>query len=1253
MELSDASWLIRAVKQNLLSEDQLVLLLGELRRDPAAPAREVVVRLGLAALVEPRPGDREGEAPAEPPPPQPARAPTTASPSAPSPATSREAANGEHTPRPLPTPEGEEHWPATSPYLDGKPDQKEDWPATSPSPDRTPESDEAWPATSPSLCRSPDELQQFVQHARPPEEVDELASHLAQCSRCASLVDGLLTGISAAQALGAQSGAPPTVPGVIQQLVSRARALASSASAGGLSPTSTLDLPRYQRLRAVARGGLGQVWLANDQHLGRDVAVKEMLPQAQQSPQAVDRFVREAQITGQLAHPGIVPIYELSRNEDGSLFYAMKLLKGRTYNEAIVEYHRLPANDPQRNLKLNELLTIFVGICNAVGFAHNQGVIHRDLKPLNVMLGDFGEAIVVDWGLARLFTSKEPRTLEEILAADTAQNGVAGPAGQGTRTGSVLGTPAFMSPEQARGEHSSLDGRSDIYSLGSILYTVLAGRVAYPGKTARAIVTRVEKGDFEPLRAQSPHVPRPLEAVCLRAMAFRKEDRYGTARELGEEVTRWLAGEPVRAYPEPWWQRAGRYARRHRTFCLSGAAALVVTLLALGAWQWRERQRTEAVRVEARQLFDEGKQALRDGDAGTARIHLSSALAHLKGVPALRELHADVIALQEEAEAEAQKQQHRAEVALVQKRRAEFDGHRDDAFFHGIDFIGLDVASNRDAVGKSAAAALALFPSLWQEGSADPVLDRALPPAQREELQRRCREMLLLQALNLADKAARERALNLLDQAWEKEKAEQARKGAGPAASEVALDAFLLGGKAFYRQNHAAALDHFLNALHREPDHFGALFYAAVCQLALERPDQAVATLTACLSRRPDLSWIFIFRGYAYGKQKQPELVKLSDRDFVRAEQLGLEAPQEYTLLLARADVRQLQGRLDEAVADIEKAIKLRPQKFQAYLLLGKVQRERKDLQAAREALDRAVELLPRSPQPYSERARVHKQAKNPQEALKDLDRAVALYSGPIRERAEDQINRALLLFHAKRFDEGLAAAELALKDQPGLGAALRLRAECLLGLERDKEAITAFGAYLKHGPAVADVYQARGTARAKTGDYAGAMEDYTRALELQPGVPNMHSRRGWAYLLSASKLALKDFDAALRANPKDPDAYNGRGYALVQLGEYGPAVADAEKAVTLGAKMPGFLVNAACIYAQALLPLARDAGQPERERLTQKFQERAVALLRSALDLVPAEQRERFLKQAILADPALEPLYGLPGFKRLAAGKE
>ena len=362
-------------------------------------------------------------------------------------------------------------------------------------------------------------------------------------------------------------------------------------------PSADRKSSRYTLSRLHAEGGLGRIWIAHDVSLNREVALKEIKPGSTKHAEVSQRFLKEAQIAGQLEHPNIVPVYELARRpEDNQPFYTMRLVRGQTLRECCTEYHRKKKDAGADPLELHRLLTAFVSICNAISFAHSKGVIHRDLKPENVVLGAFGEVLVLDWGLAKLTSEKGEETPQPVDITASAQM-------HATKAGQVLGTPAYMSPEQAAGRLGKIDARTDIYGLGAILFELLTGRPPHQGPDMSELISQIVLAPTPQVTTANPAAPRALSAICATAMARKQEDRYPSASALADDVQRYLADEPVSVYRAPLLDRAARLLRKHRTMALAAAAALllvavVATVAAVLINQQKELVTQEKEKVE-------------------------------------------------------------------------------------------------------------------------------------------------------------------------------------------------------------------------------------------------------------------------------------------------------------------------------------------------------------------------------------------------------------------------------------------------------------------------------------------------------------------------------------------------------------------------------------------------------------------------------------------------------------------------------
>jgi serine/threonine protein kinase len=311
---------------------------------------------------------------------------------------------------------------------------------------------------------------------------------------------------------------------------------------------------KYRILQALGRGGMATVYLAHDLELDREVALK-VLDVPDISRELAARMKREALIVARLEHPGIVPIHDVGILPDDRVFYVMKFVRGERLDSFV--HKTLP-----------ERLRVFQRICEAVAFAHAEGVIHRDLKPENIMVGSFGEVLVMDWGLAKMLRAQKDPDFEKETTGN--ESPVQTPKKELPLTdhGRIMGTPAYMAPEQSAGEISKLNERTDVYSLGAILYFLLMGEP--PSEDAN---------NFDPPRRRNPKIGRAIEAVCLHAMKPEQESRYANAMDMSRDVARFLDDLPVSVYKENLYEKLVRWISRNYFFVLLVLAYLLMRVL--------------------------------------------------------------------------------------------------------------------------------------------------------------------------------------------------------------------------------------------------------------------------------------------------------------------------------------------------------------------------------------------------------------------------------------------------------------------------------------------------------------------------------------------------------------------------------------------------------------------------------------------------------------------------------------------------
>jgi tetratricopeptide (TPR) repeat protein len=1026
-------------------------------------------------------------------------------------------------------------------------------------------------------------------------------------------------------------------------------------------------IPGYEVVGLLGRGGMGVVYRAVHLPLKRVVALKMIRAGAHAGAERRARFQREAEAAARLQHPNIVQIYEVGEH-DGLPYLALEFVEGGSLDRKLGGAPQPPG----------EAARLVETLARAMEAAHAQGVVHRDLKPANVLLTRDGVPKVTDFGLAKR------------LDVDRGQ----------TQQGEILGTPSYMAPEQGLGKPDGIDPRADVYALGAVLYEMLTGRPPFRAETQFDTVLMVLTEEPVPPRRLQPKVPTDLETICLKCLQKGPRKRYASALELADDLGRFLRGEPIRARPVSAGERALKWARRHPGRAALAATAFLAVLggacgaVFYGLYQKQRAANREQQALVLQQQLDQGRrfdghwargqEAERAGDFTTAKGHYDSALAILDAYP---DLAAEGLrrTIKEHSDQAGRRLEENVARQKLRKRLEEFEEQRDEVLVHEISATPSSRDTDREAIRRAAPAALARFGIAADDEPASVArrLEGDRPffsPGQLEKTAAGCYQVLLTWAEAepvpgpAADPAALRRALHLLDLAealgqahhlptprayhvrrarylallGEEAAARGERDRAEGIKPETALDLFLTALDA-YRQNQVEdAAVGCEAALRQEPDHFWAQYLLALCRLQTGHWGEAKAWLAACLSRH-DFFLGRLLKATAETRLDEPDA---AEADFALA--LG-QAPDDLArslVLTSRGALRVQRQRWDEAVADLRQATELRPDAPEAYVNLAAAYRGRQDWDGAVAALDRALALRPDDAGLYHTRAQLHAHRGDRAAARRDFEQAVA--HEPAGSTSERLASAWVELGHLRHLDgdyePALTAVDAALRARPDYAPAHRQRAETLLALDRHREAGAALDRYLQcHGTPTPEVHLARGLIHAALREYAEAVDSYGRALALRPDARTL-TNRGWAYLkLDAPRPALADFQAALRLDRASSDGLCGRAHAEVRLGQVQAAVADAEAALAHGPKKPRLLVSAACVHALAVGWLEAQPAGSASTGSVYRYQERAVELLREALDGVPSAQRKDFWSSTIQNEPDLAPLRRSTGLLELA----
>lgn len=1034
-------------------------------------------------------------------------------------------------------------------------------------------------------------------------------------------------GDAAFAALGMDAGQQQSLlslkPGSADAKADARRALASMAQTRLETLRSQLPVSsaeRYTIQREFARGGMGRILVATDTAVGREVALKEVLParssQPGPDPEIMERFVREAKVTGQLEHPNIVPVYEICRRADGSVFYTMKLVRGKSLAATLHEISDAETTDAEKLAARLKLMESFLGVCRAIAYAHSRGVIHRDLKPQNIVLGSFGETMVLDWGLARVSGEAIPLRGDTPAMSQSVRRD--GNSSQ-TQDGSILGTPAYMPPEQALGRIEQVDELSDVYSLGAILYEILAGRPPYEGTSAESILAKVVESKPAPLATVNLGAPPELVHLVERAMARERSKRLRSAEVLANEIAAFRDGRPLSIYEYSSLELMRRFVSRNRATTVVIALATLMLAIVIGWSVSNVASERDAAR-EALQLAD-AEQTERLALEERQRKEYAGLLEKQTGrIAGQRKL---VAAMNPELEVrQARERQRELEQLSPQQRQS-----------LGVNRVEVGLVTSRLmklAEAQEVLLRLATEPVAGREA-------RLVPGDELDALRSALMEVRLLAtalaALNedfalaeliVAGTAGPADVLSLAAQSVADARSAQQRHRAGRIAA--ILEAIRTGKDAGGGHVNDSRVRDFVAEVSawREPQTVELLAAAAseVVKFMRTQPQGLIRDVR----RRLEVQFIAeVFSMLGLPTLTIPPLAELlaatTDHDLmlllaitlcrqdhalawrplvdlrsrigfetglwqrirrylVRVPEPPAPADEGAEDALMRARVRADQGRYADAESLLQALLNVDPDLEAAlYLSALMAQAQRPRLREhGLSRVDRLLALNPRHARGLALKGRLLLAGqRTAEEADKQHARIQALLDQAIEIDPDDwhlYVTRGTIQFDTLHASQGhVRNPEAALRDfsraivlNPTSTDAYRGRARILVFLGRTSEALADFNVAVATDPENATQWYARGDYYMNIGDFDAASRDYTQAIEIEPDNIAAYASRAWARRMLGDFMgALADCDIVVKIEgARFPPIFSTRAYIKEAMGDIAGAIADLEHYISL-----------------------------------------------------------------------------------------